>query len=432
MNTRKIFVRILCVILAFLMISGFIMMVIPVRAVSQSDIQALQEKRVALEQQLADQAEVVQALTDNHALIVERKAALDRQITLNRESIALLEQELAAYDDLIALKTTELEQALAAQEEQTAAFRVRVRAMEETGDTTLFHYIFQADSIDQLLSRLGDVSDIMHYDQRLEEELRAAKAEAEQVKREYEQIHLEQSAVYDQLDENKQQLDSQVKAACALIADLDLRSDDAAQEYAAIEAAEQEAYKAEQEALAAYAAEQAALLAAQQAAAAMAAQQAAQQAGGGAYTGSYSGAAAGTGGFIWPVNSTYVSSLYGQRSAPTAGASSYHQAIDISAAAGTPIYAAASGQVAVATYNNGLGYYVTIAHSGDTSTRYSHMTNYIVQPGEYVTQGQVIGYVGSTGIATGDHLDFAISQGGQSVDPLQFYDQSGLTFSPTA
>ena len=148
MNTRKIFVRILCVILAFLMISGFIMMVIPVRAVSQSDIQALQEKRVALEQQLADQAEVVQALTDNHALIVERKAALDRQITLNRESIALLEQELAAYDDLIALKTTELEQALAAQEEQTAAFRVRVRAMEETGDTTLFHYIFQADSID--------------------------------------------------------------------------------------------------------------------------------------------------------------------------------------------------------------------------------------------------------------------------------------------
>lgn len=304
--------------------------------------------------------------------------------------------------------------------------------MEETGDTTLFHYIFQADSIDQLLSRLGDVSDIMHYDQRLEEELRAAKAEAEQVKREYEQIHLEQSAVYDQLDENKQQLDSQVKAACALIADLDLRSDDAAKEYAAIEAAEQEAYKAEQEALAAYAAEQAALLAAQQAAAAMAAQQAAQQAGGGAYTGSYSGTAAGTGGFIWPVNSTYVSSLYGQRSAPTAGASSYHQAIDISAAAGTPIYAAASGQVAVATYNNGLGYYVTIAHSGDTSTRYSHMTNYIVQPGEYVTQGQVIGYVGSTGIATGDHLDFAISQGGQSVDPLQFYDQSGLTFSPTA
>ena len=116
MNTRKIFVRILCVILAFLMISGFIMMVIPVRAVSQSDIQALQEKRVALEQQLADQAEVVQALTDNHALIVERKAALDRQITLNRESIALLEQELSAYDDLIALKTTELEQALAAQE----------------------------------------------------------------------------------------------------------------------------------------------------------------------------------------------------------------------------------------------------------------------------------------------------------------------------
>ena len=60
------------------------------------------------------------------------------------------------------------------------------------------------------------------------------------------------------------------------------------------------------------------------------------------------------------------------------------------------------------------------------------MTNYIVQPGQYVTQGQIIGYVGQTGIATGDHLDFAVSQNGQTVNPLNYYDTSVLTFDPTA
>jgi murein DD-endopeptidase MepM/ murein hydrolase activator NlpD len=416
------------------MVSSFIMMILPVKAVTQTDIQMLEEKRAALEQQLSDQAEVVQSLAANHALIVDRKAALDKQIALNRESIELLEEQLAAYDELIAQKETDLSLAQKAEEEQTAAFRVRLRAMEETGDVSLYSYIFEADSFDQLLARLGDVSDIMHYDRQLETDLRQARAETERVKREYEQIHADQSAVYDELAGKKAELDAQVAAACALIANLNSRSEDAEKEYAAIEAAEQEAYKAEQEALAAYAAEQyAAMLAAQQAAAAQAAQVGGQSGYAGTYEATYGyGDYAATGMFIWPVDSTYITSGYGGRSSPTSGASSYHEAIDIGAAAGSPIYAAADGQVIVATYSSGLGNYVSIAHDGDTSTRYSHMTNYVVQPGEYVTQGQIIGYVGSTGIATGDHLDFAVTQGGQSVDPLQYYDQSYLTFDPTA
>ena len=60
------------------------------------------------------------------------------------------------------------------------------------------------------------------------------------------------------------------------------------------------------------------------------------------------------------------------------------------------------------------------------------MTSYVVQPGEYVTQGQIIGYVGATGIATGNHLDFAVTSNGQQVNPLQYYDTSALTFDPTA
>ena len=130
------------------------------------------------------------------------------------------------------------------------------------------------------------------------------------------------------------------------------------------------------------------------------------------------------------MNSTYISSGYGSRTSPTAGASSYHQAIDISAAAGTPVYAAAAGKVTVATYNGGLGNYVTIAHSNGATTRYSHLTSFTVAAGQSVSQGQIIGYVGCTGIATGDHLDFAMTQGGQPVNPLDYFDQGGLTFGP--
>ena len=436
MNNQKLFVRILCVILSVLMVLSILMMVIPARAVTQADIQALEEKRAALEAELLEQAEVVRSLADNHALIIDRKAALDRQIALNRESITLLEEQLAAYDQMISVKEKELSDARTAEEEQSALFRSRMRAMEEGGNYSYFSYLFSADSITDLLARIGDINDIMHFDRQLESDLRTARAEVEELKREYEEIRLEQSSVYGELDAKKSELKAQIEAACALIADLESRTDDAEREYAAIEAAEAEAYAEEQRAIAQYAAQlEAARLAA------LAAQYASQPTyaggSGGAYSGTYEGTYANASGvangsFIWPTDSTYITSNYGYRNAPTAGASSYHQAVDIGAAAGSPIYAVADGQVAVATYNNGLGNYVSIVHDGDTSTRYSHMTNYVVQPGEYVTQGQIIGYVGSTGIATGDHLDFAVTQNGESVDPLQFYDTSGLVFDPTA
>ncbi len=419
MKNHKFYVRALCVFLAVLMVLSIVFMVIPVRAVSEADIALLQTKRHLLEEQLVQQAALIDSLTENHALIIDRKAALDRQIELNRESIELMTEEIEAYDAMIAEKEEELSAALDEEENQTELFRGRVRAMEENGNVSFLTYLFAADSISEFLSRLGDIDDIMHYDRELETHLREARGVVETAKREYEQIQLEQSVVSRELEQKKTELDAQVSAACLLIEQLDADTENAREEYAAIEAAEAEAYAAEQAAIAQYAAQ---LYAAQLAA------QAAQRAANAGASGN--GASAYNGTFIWPVDSTYVSSTYGERSAPTAGASTYHQAIDISAAAGSPIYAAADGTVAIATYNNGLGNYVTITHGSDTSTRYSHMTNYIVQPGQYVTQGQIIGYVGSTGIATGNHLDFAVVNNGTAVDPLQYYNTSGLYINP--
>ncbi len=433
---RKFIVSVICILLAVLMALSLIMMVVPrANAISEDDIQQIRDRRALLNQELQEQAEKIRALTDGQALIIERKAALDRQIELNREDISLLKEEIDLYDQLIWEKSLELQNAERIEKEQEALLRVRMRAMEEGGEVSYLSFIFDAGSLSDLLSRMGDVSDIMHYDRDLMNALQAATETVGALKEEYEGIRAQQDDVRGELADRQEQLNGQIASAGALIAHLDEMGDAAAAEYAAIEEAEAQAAREEQAAVAQLEAEreaarQAALWAQYQAAAAA-------NGGSGSFAGTYEatyGAAAyaGTGGFIWPVDSTYVTSGYGERPSPTAGASSNHGAIDIGAVAGSPIYAAADGQVAVATYNNGLGNYVSIDHGSGTVTRYSHMTNYIVQPGQYVTQGQIIGYVGQTGIATGDHLDFAVTQNGQTVNPLNYYDTSALTFDPTA
>lgn len=426
---QKTAFSVICVVLAVVMVLSLIITVLPAGAVDQTDLERLAEKRAQLEEQLAEQEQIIAELSDNQTLIVYRKAALDKQISLNRETISLIEEQIDLYQDLIDKKEEELAAATAAETEQTALLRERIRSMEENGSYSYLTFIFEGDSVPEILARAADVNDIMHYDRELEKSLQKSREDVETIKREYETAQAEQDAINQELIGRREQLSAQVDAACELIANLDELSLDAQAEYAAIAEAEDEAMQELLKAMQEYAAQQAA----------QRTWSSGSSGGTGATSGTtsggtYSGNASGayTGSFIWPVDSTYITSRYGERSAPTAGASTNHKAIDIGARSGDPIYAAADGQVAVAKYNDGLGYYVSIEHDGETATRYSHMTNYIVQPGEHVKQGQIIGYVGESGIATGSHLDYAVIKNGQQVDPMQYYDESAVTYDPTA
>ena len=422
----------ICVVLALVMVLSLVITVLPAHAVDETDLERLAEKRAQLEEQLAEQEQVIQDLSDNQTLIVYRKAALDKQISLNRETIALIEEQIAVYQELIDRKEEELAAATAAETEQTALLRERIRSMEENGGYSYLAFIFDADSVPEILARAADMNDIMHYDRELEKSLQKSREDVETIKREYEIAKAEQDAINEELAARREQLNAQVGAACELIANLDELSHDAQAEYDAIAQAEEEAMRDLMKAMQEYAAQQAAQKMWYGGASGGAAASGASTSGGGANANNTSSSLAFNGSFIWPVDSTYVTSRYGERSAPTAGASTNHKAIDIGAKSGDPIYAAADGQVANATYNDGLGYYVSIEHDGETATRYSHMTNFIVQPGEYVKQGQIIGYVGESGIATGSHLDYAVIKNGQQVDPMQYYDESAVTYDPTA
>jgi len=119
-------------------------------------------------------------------------------------------------------------------------------------------------------------------------------------------------------------------------------------------------------------------------------------------------------GYIWPVNGT----LWGGFG-PRWG--SFHKGIDVGANAGTPVVAAASGQVVLSTYSdNGYGSYVIVQHSDGSQTLSAHLSERYVVLGQYVTQGEVIGAVGCTGWCTGNHVHFEIILGGGVVNPLTY------------
>ncbi|MDB5738411.1 MAG: peptidase [Sphingomonas bacterium] len=122
-------------------------------------------------------------------------------------------------------------------------------------------------------------------------------------------------------------------------------------------------------------------------------------------------------GFSMPVSGGRLTSGFGLRFHPILGFSRMHQGIDIAAPYGTPIVAASDGVVRFAGWHGGHGNFVQIAHDGGLGTGYGHMSRFVVAPGDRVAQGQLIGYVGMTGLTTGPHVHFEVYRGGTPIDP---------------
>lgn len=114
----------------------------------------------------------------------------------------------------------------------------------------------------------------------------------------------------------------------------------------------------------------------------------------------------------------HLTSGFGERFHPILGYERFHAGVDLGAAAGTPIVAAADGKVVSAGWAGGYGRAVEIAHAGGLETKYGHMSRIAAYPGEIVNRGEVIGYVGSTGLSTGPHLHFEVMKNGKPVNPL--------------
>jgi murein DD-endopeptidase MepM/ murein hydrolase activator NlpD len=121
---------------------------------------------------------------------------------------------------------------------------------------------------------------------------------------------------------------------------------------------------------------------------------------------------------IWPAHG-WLSGTFGGRPDPITGEPGFHQGLDISAERGRPVFATADGRVESASYSGDFGNLVVLRHDFGLSTRYGHLSGFKVRPGQKVQRGDVIGFVGSTGRATGAHLHYEILASGRLINPLQ-------------
>lgn len=422
-NIKKSLRSVFCALLAAAALAASL----PAYAVSQAEINDLQKKLDALEQQAQEQQDVINDLTSQKARFITRKLALDNKIEINRQMIELIGEQIEIYDEIIAEKQAELDKALEKETAQTELLRSRIRAMEENSTYSYASFIFDSSSVTELLSRIGDVNDIMHYDKTLEEEYMAAREDVESIKKSYEEARHEQELLQNELDTKQAELDAQVEAAYTMIADIETLSDDAQAEYDAIAEEEAKAEETLQEAIRKRAAEQAKYN-----------QNNNSNNGGGGNSGGSGGNSGGGGSsgggsatslsnLQWPVPScTLITSRFGYRVAPTTGASTYHGGLDVGAGMGASIVAAGAGDVIYAGENGGYGNCVMIDHGNGVVTVYAHMSSIGVSYGQYVTAGQYVGAVGSTGVSTGPHCHFEIRINGAQTDPAAYF--SGLSY----
>lgn len=361
-------------------------------AVSQSQIDALEEQRDALRAEREEMQAGIDELEAQQADVLQQKAALDAQNEVYRQEIELIEEQVSLYTQLVEQKRQEVELATQAESEQLATYRRHVRAMEENGRYTYLSILFGSRSLGELMSSLDMIGEIMEADQRSYEQYTAAREQSEQIQAEYETMLTDLDSRQSELETEKAALEVQIDEATQMIVDLEaqLETDRAAYE-------EQLAKEA---ALEADIQEMIAELERQEAA----------------------NSIVSTGTYIWPLPGYSPGSAYGWRIHPIWGDRRFHAGEDIGAPMGTPILAADSGLVTVIPDNgNGYGNYIMINHGGGRVTLYAHMSGFAVSNGATVTQGQTIGYVGSTGNSTGPHLHFEVRVNGATTDPKSYF-----------
>lgn len=463
--------RLLAFILAFVMVGS--LLPVTASAVTQAEVDAIRAKRDQLTAQRVKKQAVVNELEDQQAGILERKTAMDERNYYTIEQMQLNAQEMDLYDDMIAEKAQQVKEAKKQEEEQLERYRVRVRAMEENGNLGLLTMILRTSSLGEFLTVMDDMGEIMESDRELEEQYIAARENHEQVKAEYEQVKVELQAKQKELREEQKQLQAEIEEATALVRSLQEDIDAHRAEYEDMLLAEEEAdiqlqmlmaelerqrqeelrrqkeeQKRREEEQRRREEEQKRLEAEQKAreeeqkrqeqAQQQQAQQPAEQpveqkpaevpAPEPAVTEPELPKVTGTGNFTWPTPScTLVTSRYGSRVHPIYGTTRNHSGIDIGAADGAAIVAADAGTVfRAANIGDGYGNCVIIDHGNGYMTLYGHMSSLAVSEGQTVSKGETIGYVGSTGLATGPHCHFEVWYQGKRTDPEKFF--SGLSY----
>lgn len=359
-------------------------------AVTQSDIDNLKDNADDLADQKSEIKSQLASLKDEKANVLERRVLLDQQIAVTEQEISNTEEQIAGYEALLAQTALELEENQKEEEERYELFCKRTRVMEENGTASYWAVLFNAEDFSDLLSRLADIQEVMDYDQSVLDNLREIRTEIEAKQAYQQQLKDDAEAAKASLVATKEDLNAQREEANALVAQLESNVAEYSEQLAQVEE--------EEEAIQKEIVEKTNQLAAQM------------------------GWSATAGGYIWPVTtSRRITSPYGQRNTGIPGASTNHKGVDIGGVYySSNVLATKAGIVITSAYSSSYGNYVVISHGQGNTTLYAHMSSRSVSEGDVVAQGDVIGITGSTGISSGPHLHYEITENGSRVNPLNY------------
>lgn len=367
----------------------------------KEEINDLKVENAAIQAQIDSVRSQYNANATEIQALVDKKNAVDQEIALLHGQILNINEQLRIYGQMIADTQEQLEEANLRLERLNRQYKERIRAMEENGEITYWQVIFQSSSFIDMLDRMSMVDEIAAADTQRLADLQVAAANVEESQRILSEEMLDMQDTREQLESSEE-----------ILKEKRTESDDILRELIA-QQSEYQALLDESEALqdslmTEIAQKQRELQAAQYK------EELVKMALKGENPPSNAT-------WIEPVSGYTITSPFGNRKSPTAGASTNHKGVDMACPSGTPIYATRAGTVTTASYQaGGAGYYVSINHGDGFASIYMHMTRYVVSKGQSVAQGELIGYVGSTGISTGPHLHFGVSYGGTYVNPMAY------------
>ncbi len=363
---------------------------ITLSAVSASSVSDAQEQLEQVEAKMKELETKLDALSDKKESQMEQKEIIDQQIQTLNETIAAYDALIADLNMQIVQKQQEVVESEQRYADYMTQYKAHIRANYEAGEVSYLEVLLGAGDMADFLMRLEYVRQVMEYDNQLLENIQT---ETERIK--VAQQQLEQDLAVQQeslvaLEESKSVLTQKQKKIKQLIASIQADETLMQKEYEKSQKMEKEFEKLIEELRQQNAAENGDVV--------------------------YDDSA-----WLWPCPGySYISSGYGWRT--LYGKKEFHYAIDLAAAADTPILASKSGRVIFSGWSNyGGGWQIVIDHGNGYVTYYNHMIRKSsLKAGEYVKQGQQIGNVGTTGNSTGNHLDFKIQINGTSVNPLNY------------
>ena len=362
----------------------------------EGELDELENQKASLQNGRSNLQSIVNGLQSEKQEMANYVQALDLQVQSIQNNIDSLNELIAAKEAEIQETQEELEAAEQTATAQYEAMKERIRFMYEQGDSMYLEMLMGADSFADMLNKADYIEQLSAYDRR--------KLEEYQLVVEYTQLCKEELlSEQELLDEAKVAAEEEQDNLNALIDEKEVQITAYETDIATKEAAIRE-YDAE-------IAEQNEIIAA------LEAQVAAEKAAlADATRIRYDG-----GVFMWPAPSyTRISSPYGWRMHPTLGVEKFHNGVDMAAPGGSPILAAYDGKVVASGYSPSMGNYIMIDHGDTLYTIYMHASALYVSTGDYVTRGQKIAAVGSTGRSTGNHLHFGVRLNGQYVDPMGY------------